>query len=58
MQEQPKPMMLVLPKGLEDANTVMAGLGELPAKMSYALIKELEVQINKQMSPPADTETK
>jgi hypothetical protein len=58
MQEAPKTITLVLTKGLEDANTLMAGLGELPAKLSYTLLKDLEEQISKQLSPPAEAETK
>ena len=37
----------------DEANIVLAGLGELPAKISMALIVKLKQQGDAQMQPPA-----
>ena len=37
----------------DEANIVLAGLGELPAKISMALIIKLKQQGDAQMQPPA-----
>ena len=37
----------------DEANIVLAGLGELPAKISMALIVKLKQQGDAQMAPPA-----
>ncbi len=37
----------------DEANIVLAGLGELPAKISMGLIAKLKQQGDAQMQPPA-----
>jgi hypothetical protein len=53
--EQPKPIVIVLKNGLADVNVLLSGLGELPAKMAYTLIREIETQYQTQTQegPPA-----
>jgi hypothetical protein len=52
--EYPKPIIIVLKNGLSDVNVLLSGLGELPAKMAYTLIREIETQYQTQTqeSPP------
>jgi len=37
----------------DEANIILAGLGELPAKISMGLIAKLKQQGDAQMAPPA-----
>lgn len=39
-----KPFALVLKNGAADVNKILAGLGELPGKVSYHMIREVESQ--------------
>jgi hypothetical protein len=41
---------------LNDTNTVLAGLSELPAKQSYDLINKLKVQAQTQLEPAPQVE--
>lgn len=51
----PQPVMLVLQNGLADVNLILAGLGELPAKLSFNLIKVVEEQYRRQSEPKSET---
>ncbi len=42
-------MFTVTVKTLDEANLILLGLGELPAKMSMALIGEVQKQVQKQV---------
>lgn len=46
-----EPVMIVLKNGLADVNLILTGLGELPAKMSFHMIKEIEAQYAAQAKP-------
>lgn len=53
-----KPFTLVLQNGIKDVNAILAGLGELPAKASYHLIRNIETQWEAaQAQPEAPNET-
>jgi hypothetical protein len=39
---------------LDEVNVLLAGLGELPAKVSYPLIKKIEQQVNDQRTADGD----